>query len=110
MSDVTLVAGNRDTGVDFIYAGSAPYQFEPSQAAGTAASLSDGLVVTFNITTGSAKGSFDLLIANVFSNDKAGNEIVPTYTGLTGIQIVPEPITVALLGLGGLFIRRRKVA
>jgi len=30
------------------------------------------------------------------------------YGGALEIHVVPEPITIALLGLGGLFLRRRK--
>ena len=37
------------------------------------------------------------------------NDPVPGYTGPGALEIhVPEPITIALLGLGGLFLRRRR--
>ena len=32
----------------------------------------------------------------------------PTYVGALEIHVTPEPMTIALLGLGGLFLRRRK--
>jgi len=44
-----------------------------------------------------------LVISNCF-----GASIDPTYGGALEIHVVPEPMTIALLGLGGLFLRRRK--
>ena len=47
---------------------------------------------------GVSEGSFDL---NLYGSD--GETLVDHVT----IMVVPEPVTIALLGLGGLFLRRR---
>ena len=39
---------------------------------------------------------------------ESGEEFYLNYIHVTGENIVPEPMTVLLLGLGGLFLRRRK--
>ncbi len=40
--------------------------------------------------------------------DLWNDPLTMTYGGALEIHVVPEPITIALLGLGGLFLRRRK--
>ena len=37
-----------------------------------------------------------------------GNSVYDEVTGYTTMQVVPEPMTMAILGLGGLFLARRK--
>ena len=41
-------------------------------------------------------------------NNKFGGDLTYTYGGSLEIHVTPEPMTIALLGLGGLFLRRRK--
>jgi len=50
--------------------------------------------------------SIDLTDLNV--DNKFGSGLTYTYGGALEIHVTPEPMTIALLGLGGLFLRRRK--
>ena len=63
--------------------------------------ISTGDIFTVDLS-GEALGAFQLDLY-----DYASSTTVPTQS-VTGTIIVPEPITIALLGLGGLFLRRRK--
>jgi len=48
-------------------------------------------------------------IDNASFKNGLGQPVIPdTWTSTVDIHVVPEPMTIALLGLGGLFLRRRK--
>ena len=49
-----------------------------------------------------AQGTMGMLDVKVLSENTGAVEDVAT------IELIPEPVTIALLGLGGLFLRRRK--
>ena len=50
-------------------------------------------------------GSFDSAALSYGNLNVAG---VPTNVGITGLNIIPEPMTIALLSLGGLALLRRR--
>jgi len=107
--NVAIVAAGRDAGIDYIGTDYITYDFEVVGASGIGGAITVGNLVTFDMTAGSTLGFFDLMVANIWVDTPAGADANPTFNALSGIEIVvPEPITVALLGLGCLFIRRRK--
>ena len=60
-----------------------------------------------------AAGTGDIVLTLVNGSEHGSESLmgdlstVPGYSGVT-IDAVPEPVTIALLGLGGLFLRRRR--
>ena len=83
--------------------GATPFAFPPTPVlAGTALYSFDYTVPAValgTVITISGAGSLSFMFDD-FSQS--------TSLGSTAMTVVPEPITIALLGLGGLFIRRRK--
>jgi hypothetical protein len=67
----------------------------------------NGVVYEFELVLGSQAGTYTISLDNLKTFDLFGGPVAVTG-GTLDITIVPEPMTIALLGLGGLFLRRRK--
>lgn len=91
--DSALLATNADAGIDGIYG-----QGEVWIMANIATSVySDGSWLSISYSDAVAG---DVVTVYDYDGDV-------TFTALDSITIIPEPMTLALLGLGGLFIRRK---
>jgi len=90
-----LVAFLNDLGIAPV---SALY-YEVVHLAGNPASIPDGVMFGNIMMTGLDQG--DGMISLV---DMGSGEVIGTQP----FKVIPEPMTIALLGLGGLFLRRRK--
>jgi len=76
------------------------YYYEFVDVAVPPATLADGALVSNIMVTAGAAGT-DVVIGLL----DAANGVL---RGTANVQVIPEPMTIALLGLGGLFLRRRK--
>ena len=70
----------------------------------------DGSMLAHNVAQAPDSSSWDGTISEVFIMGFKTYDGVDSGNGILidGINIVPEPMTIALLGLGGLLLRRRK--
>ena len=59
-------------------------------------------------TTGLNSGSFSLDLSSTLLNDDGAQPITYSLDGATAVSIVPEPTSLALLGLCGLMLVRRR--
>ncbi len=110
LDNVVITATARDTGYDWIGTpvGENQNGWEVSALILTTGTGLGSPLFTFDVT---ATGNVGDIIAlsmskNMFFDPALVNELTPTLEGMN-VEIVPEPITLALLGLGGLFIRRK---
>lgn len=76
------------------------YYYEFVDVAVPPATLTDGSLIANIMVTAGANGS-DIVIALA----DGANGVLRSQAV---VQVIPEPMTIALLGLGGLFLRRRK--
>lgn len=69
----------------------------------------DATSYSFSITV-KGEGTIDITVLSGTSVVAPGAPLPAPYDSITttSLSIVPEPATIALLGLGGLFLRRRK--
>ncbi len=68
--------------------------------------VEETVVYTFDYTTGMTNGYTVISLVNAFFQNFNEGDIPTNISNLT--VTVPEPITMALLGVGGLFIRKRR--
>ena len=92
--DGTVAAGS----IKDNFASYGSYDYNIASPGGISGTTADGLWVTINFTAGAG--------GEVYTFTRLNNSFAPTANQTT--TVIPEPITMALLGFGGLLLRRRK--
>jgi len=105
LTDATFLATTRNA-VDYDYNGIAD---NPAEFAFGADSGGLDALMSIEVTAGAVPGVFDIVTTGVYFADITWDDtFMADFAGGAGIQIVPEPITMTLLGLGGLLAVRRR--
>jgi hypothetical protein len=110
LDNVVIVATGRDTSVDWIGppVGSNSNGWEVSAVNLTNGTGLGGDLFTFDLTaTGNVGDIITLAMEGWNFADDMSETLSDVILNGMDVEIVPEPITLALLGLGGLFIRRK---
>lgn len=96
---IAVAAGDLGAAIAYTEAGFGT-GFEITTASSTVGGLKPGTQWTFNFS------SADAGVANVLMYDDAAGYSAPVSA--IAFTVIPEPMTMGLLALGGLFIRRKK--
>lgn len=107
-----ILTTNRDTNLDIVGMDSLTGNYEVlliNDVANTDFGFPYQLF-SFTLTAPAANGTAHIRLLENSYYDENWNQITSSDLILNGktVTIIPEPITVTLLGLGGLFLRRRK--
>jgi len=109
IGNVVIVAAPRDTVLDYIGAAlTGPDGNELMIVNDLNATPLSSNLFTFDVKAHKGTGSTTLSIVEWVFQDAAWNVITGNTLNTKTVTFIPEPMTVALLGLGGLFLRRRK--
>ena len=103
VSNPQVLENNGDLGSNNYYTAYSGYAWGAAQSLDPTPPVTDGDWASWDFSADTVgTGSFDFYNYNVSSYYVEGTQTFNI------VAVVPEPITIALLGLGGLFLRRRK--
>ena len=104
-----ILTTNRDTALDFISISPVSGNYQIAICNDILGTNLGSPLFSFQFTAGSQTGTATLvMLDNGATYDLNWGPFTDSVMGTLNVQITPEPMSLGLLGLGGLFLRRRK--